>query len=96
VSSEPGRGKGKNRTFWLLLVSAFAFSSGGITEEFDKEFPALHSTATEQLHLLWIACGTDDRLIDINHKFRERLASTLSTWTSRRPARIRGWFGCGT
>jgi hypothetical protein len=70
--------------------------SGGITEGFDKEFPALHSTATEQLHLLWIAYGTDDRLIDINHKFREWLASTLSTWTSRRPARIGGWFGCGT
>jgi len=52
-----------------------AFSSGGITEEFDKEFPALDSKATEQLHLLWIACGTDDRLIDINRKFRVWLAS---------------------
>jgi len=52
-----------------------AFSSGGITEEFDKEFPALDSKSTEQLHLLWIACGTDDRLIDINRKFRGWLAS---------------------
>ena len=52
-----------------------AFSSGGITEDFDKEFPALDSTATEQLHLLWIACGTDDRLIDVNRKFRAWLAS---------------------
>ncbi|HEV1995692.1 MAG TPA: alpha/beta hydrolase-fold protein [Candidatus Acidoferrum sp.] len=52
-----------------------AFSSGGITEEFDKEFPALDSKATEQLHLLWIACGTDDRLIDINRKVRVWLAS---------------------
>ena len=52
-----------------------AFSSGGTTEDFDKEFPALDSTATEQLHLLWIACGTDDRLIDINRKFRAWLAS---------------------
>ncbi len=51
-----------------------AFSSGGITEEFDKEFPGLDSEATEQLHLLWIACGTDDRLIDINRKFRSWLA----------------------
>jgi len=33
------------------------------------------SKATEQLHLLWIACGTDDRLIDINRKFRAWLAS---------------------
>ena len=52
-----------------------AFSSGGITEEFDKEFPAVDSKATEQLHLLWVACGTEDRLIDINRKFRAWLAS---------------------
>src|SRR6267378_2190477 len=52
-----------------------AFSSGGITEDFDKEFPARDSKATEQLRLLWIACGTDDRLIDINRKFRAWLAS---------------------
>lgn len=61
-----------------------AFSSGGlvdefkgvdITEEFDKEFPALDSKAAEQLHLLWIACGTDDRLLDISRKFRAWLAS---------------------
>ncbi len=52
-----------------------AFSSGGITEDFDKEFPALDSKTTAQLHLLWIACGTDDRLIDINRKIRAWLAS---------------------
>ena len=52
-----------------------AFSSGGITEDFDKEFRAVDSKTTEQLHLLWIACGTDDRLIDINRKFRVWLAS---------------------
>src|SRR5437660_870261 len=52
-----------------------AFSSGGITEDFDKEFPALDSKANEQLHLLWIACGTDDRLIDINRKVAAWLAS---------------------
>jgi esterase/lipase superfamily enzyme len=57
------------------MASASAFSSRGITEGFDKEFPALDSTATEHLHLLRIACGTDDRLIDINRKFREWLAS---------------------
>jgi enterochelin esterase-like enzyme len=52
-----------------------AFSSGGITEEFDEEFPAVNSKSTENLHLLWIACGTDDRLIDINRKVRAWLAS---------------------
>jgi enterochelin esterase family protein len=52
-----------------------AFSSGGITYEFDIEFPAVNSKSTEQLHLLWIACGTDDRLIDINRKLRAWLAA---------------------
>lgn len=52
-----------------------AFSSGGISEEFDKEFPGLDSKAAQQPRLLWIACGTDDRLIDINRKFRAWLAS---------------------
>jgi len=52
-----------------------AFSTGGITEEFDMEFPAVNPKSTENLHLLWIACGTDDRLIDINRKVRAWLAS---------------------
>jgi len=51
-----------------------AFSAGGITEEFDREFPAADAKSTEQLRLLWIACGTDDRLIDINRKLRAWLA----------------------
>jgi len=52
-----------------------AFSSGGMPEDFDREFPALDSKTTEQVHLLWIACGTDDRLLGINRKFRTWLAS---------------------
>jgi enterochelin esterase family protein len=52
-----------------------AFSSGGITEEFDKEFPTLDAKAAPQPRLVWIACGTDDRLIEINRKFRAWLAS---------------------
>src|SRR5713101_1336270 len=52
-----------------------AFSSGGITYEFDIEFPAVNSKTTEQLQLLWIACGKDDRLIDINRNFRAWLAT---------------------
>jgi enterochelin esterase-like enzyme len=52
-----------------------AFSSGGINEEFDKEFPGADAKSAEKLHLLWIACGTDDRLIDVNRKVRAWLAS---------------------
>ena len=52
-----------------------AFSSGGIPEDFDKDFPSLDSNAAKQIRLLWVACGTDDRLIEINRNFRQWLKS---------------------
>jgi enterochelin esterase family protein len=52
-----------------------AFSSGGLTEDFNADFPALDAKANTQLRLLWIACGTEDRLIDVNRKFRDWLTS---------------------
>src|ERR1700691_2149103 len=50
-----------------------AFSSGGIPDDFQKDFPALDAKANQQLHLLWIACGTEDHLIKVNRDFREWL-----------------------
>ncbi|HEY6126781.1 MAG TPA: alpha/beta hydrolase-fold protein [Candidatus Acidoferrum sp.] len=52
-----------------------AFSSGGITADFSKDFAGLDSKTSQQLHLLWIACGTDDHLIEINRDLRTWLAS---------------------
>jgi enterochelin esterase-like enzyme len=45
-----------------------AFSSGGLPEDLDATFPGLDAKANERLRLLWIACGTEDRLIDANRK----------------------------
>jgi enterochelin esterase-like enzyme len=50
-----------------------AFSSGGLSEDFAADFPALDEKANAQLKLVWIACGTDDRLIELNRKLREWL-----------------------
>ena len=50
-----------------------AFSAGGLPEPFDKTFPDLSSKANQQIHLLWIACGTEDRLITPNRNLREWL-----------------------
>jgi enterochelin esterase-like enzyme len=47
-----------------------AFSSGGIPDDFQKDFPSLDAKANSQIHLLWIACGTEDRLITVNRNFR--------------------------
>ena len=52
-----------------------AFSSGGMSDDFNAQFPKLDSSAKEKLHLLWIACGIDDSLIEPNRKFREWLKS---------------------
>ncbi|MBS1875770.1 MAG: esterase [Acidobacteria bacterium] len=52
-----------------------AFSSGGMTNEFDKQWPKLDAKANDQLKLLWVACGTEDGLIKINRDFREWLKS---------------------
>jgi len=59
-----------NRFAWIG-----AFSSGGLSDDFNTAFPALDSKANAQLRLLWIACGSDDRLIDANRKFRDWLSS---------------------
>ena len=63
----------------LNAIDRFAwvgsFSAGGLSEDFNTVFPALDSKANSQLQLLWIACGTDDRLIATNRKFREWLKS---------------------
>ncbi len=47
-----------------------AFSSGGMGADFDKEFPGLDAGANAKLHLLWIACGTEDGLIKASREFR--------------------------
>jgi enterochelin esterase-like enzyme len=52
-----------------------AFSSGGIQKDFPSQFPSLDAGANPQLRLLWIACGVDDSLININRQFREWLKS---------------------
>jgi enterochelin esterase-like enzyme len=52
-----------------------AFGSGGYKEDFDVEFPGVDAKANEKLRVLWIACGTDDRLIDLNRKMRAWLDS---------------------
>ncbi len=50
-----------------------AFSTGGLPGEFDKAFPSLDAKANDQLKLLWISCGVDDRLIGANRMFRDWL-----------------------
>lgn len=52
-----------------------AFSTGGLNENFDQQFAGWNAKDAANLELLWIACGTEDHLIDVNRRFREWLTS---------------------
>jgi enterochelin esterase family protein len=45
-----------------------AFSAGGTGDNFAAVFPGAGEKMNHELHLLWIACGTEDRLIEPNRK----------------------------
>lgn len=52
-----------------------AFSTGGLGENLDQQFREMQPKDAARLKLLWIACGTDDRLIESNRRLREWLTS---------------------
>ncbi len=58
-----------------------SFSAGGVGEDYAASFPKLDAKVNDQLRLLWIACGTDDRLIESNRKFKEWLKSKSINFT---------------
>jgi enterochelin esterase-like enzyme len=69
-----------------------AFSSGGIPEDFQKEFPAIDAKANQQLHLLWIACGTEDHLITINRNLRAWLKTKSVKMTEIETPGMHTWM----
>ena len=52
-----------------------AFSTGGLGEDLDHQFAEMKPQDVSRLNLLWIACGTDDHLIEANRHLREWLTS---------------------
>ena len=52
-----------------------AFSTGGLNENFDQQFTEMKPPDVARLNLLWIACGTDDHLIDVNRRLRRWLTT---------------------
>lgn len=69
-----------------------AFSSGGIPDDFDKDFPALDARANSQIRLLWVACGTEDHLITVNRKFREWLKTKGIRHTDIETPGVHSWM----
>jgi len=68
-----------------------AFSSGGLGEDLEKQFPGLDSKANSQLRLLWVSCGRDDRLLGNNHKLRDWLESKQIHFTWLETAGAHSW-----
>lgn len=69
-----------------------SFSAGGLPEGFDKDFPDLAAKANQQLKLLWVACGTEDRLITANRNFREWLKSKAINHTDIETPGMHTWM----
>jgi enterochelin esterase family protein len=55
-------------------------------------FPGLSSGANTKLHLLWISCGTDDHLIDVNRKLAGWLDSKGVQFTKIETAGSHTWM----
>lgn len=51
-----------------------------MSDDFATDFPQLNDSSNSQLHLLWIACGVDDRLITVNRN--------LVTWLKGKNVRL--------
>lgn len=69
-----------------------SFSAGGTGEDYTATFPHLDSNANKKLHLLWIACGTEDRLITPNRKFRGWLKSKDVDFTPIETPGVHSWM----
>jgi enterochelin esterase-like enzyme len=69
-----------------------AFSSGGLPADFDKDFPNLDAKANQQLKLLWIACGAEDHLIELNRKLKAWLKTKNVNFTDRETPGMHTWM----
>ncbi len=69
-----------------------SFSAGGLGEDYDALFPKLDQSANGQLKLLWIACGTEDHLIEPNRKFRDMLSAKYVRFTPIETPGMHTWM----
>lgn len=68
-----------------------AFSSGGLGDDYAATFPKLDAKAAD-FRVLWIACGTEDRLIDANRKFKEWLKTKNIPFTQLESPGAHTWL----
>lgn len=70
-----------------------AFSSGlNELQDFATYFPGLGASANKQLKLLWIACGTEDTLIQPNRQFKSWLKDKYVEFTDIETPGMHTWM----
>lgn len=66
---------GLNHPDKFAWVGGFSSATIMLDSDISKAFPDVDAKINSQLHLLWIACGTDDQLIKPNRQFEAWLTS---------------------
>ena len=61
-------------------------------QDFDKSIPNLDAKANSQISLLWVACGTEDGLIEGNREFKNWLESKNIEFTSIETPAAHTWM----
>ncbi len=81
---------GLNHTDQFSWVGSF--SAGGTGDDFAAAFPHAGEEMNKDLHVLWIACGTEDRLIESNRKLVTWLKSKGVTLTAVETPGMHTWM----
>jgi enterochelin esterase family protein len=81
---------GLNHTDQFSWVGSF--SAGGTGDDFAAAFPNAGEGLNKDLHLLWIACGTEDRLIESNRKLVSWLKGKGVTLTAVETPGMHTWM----
>jgi enterochelin esterase-like enzyme len=79
-------GGGESLATGLTSLDRFAWVgafSAGLGDDFAGSYPGLDARTAAPLRLLWIACGSDDRLVGVNRKLHTWLdeKQIRHTWT---------------
>jgi len=69
-----------------------SFSAGGLGEDYTELFPKVDESANKELKLLWIACGTEDGLIETNRKLRDMLTAKNIKFTPIETPGMHTWM----
>ena len=82
---------GLNHQDRFAWVGSFSGAFVMYGERLEEWFPELTLSANPRLHLLWMACGTEDFLLGVNHKCTEWLKSKDVQFTAIETRGTHAW-----